>query len=297
MISRSLFPSHHLSWSPDGRHIAICGWGGAKTIRILSATTLATEHVYRGHAPYVRGLVWSPDSQHMFSTDLQTAHIWNTSTGKLVSTYSKTDHGFFSPGWSPDGRHIAAIAWREAAYVWRPSTGRGTRAYPGDFRSLAWSPTENRIALAGRSPWGQIDIWSPMKDRAEFTLDCQDTGGVDALCWSPDGARLASSGSRNRSIRIWDAKSGRFLNFLQLFEGHRSNIEVLMWSPDGVRIASCSIESTAKVWNAETGALIGTYPGHSGGVYGLAWSPDGTRIASGDGHGAIHIWSPETDLL
>jgi WD40 repeat protein len=294
MISRHIFAVHHLAWSPDGHHIAVCGWGTTKTIRILSATTLATERVYRGHSPHKKGMAWSPDSQRMLSTDLQTVHLWNTSTGELISAYARGDLSFFSPGWSPDGRHVAAVAWRKAAYVWRPSTGRGTRAYPGDFHSLAWSPAGNRIALAG---WGQIEIWSPLEDRLEFTLDCQDTGDIDALCWSPDGTRLASSGSRNRSIRIWDAKSGKFLTFLQLFEGHRINIEALMWSPDGVRIASCSVDSTAKVWNAATGALIGTYSGHSGGVYGLAWSPDGTHIASGDGDGNVHIWTPETDIV
>ena len=75
MITRSLFAILHLAWSPDGRHIAICGGGGAKTIRILSAETLATERVYRDHSPRVRELAWSPDSQHMLSTDLQTAHL------------------------------------------------------------------------------------------------------------------------------------------------------------------------------------------------------------------------------
>jgi WD40 repeat protein len=85
---RSLFAIHHLCWSPDGRHIAVCGWGGTRTTRILSATTLATERVYRGHAPPVRGLAWAPDGQRMISTDLQAAHLWNTSTGELVSTYS-----------------------------------------------------------------------------------------------------------------------------------------------------------------------------------------------------------------
>ncbi len=175
MITRSLFAILHLAWSPDGRHIAICGGGGAKTIRILSAETLATERVYRDHSPHVRGLAWSPDSQHMLSTDLQTAHLWNTSTGELVSAYARDSRSFFSPGWSPDGRYVAAVAWREAAFVWQPSTRLDVHAYQGDFHSLVWSPAVNRIALAG---WGQIEIWSPLEDRLDFTLPCKDTGSV-----------------------------------------------------------------------------------------------------------------------
>ena len=294
MISRRIFAVHRLAWSPDGRHIAVCGWGTAKTIRILSATTLATERVYRGHSPHKKGMAWSPDGQRMLSTDLQTVHLWNTSTAELVSAYARGDLSFFSPGWSPDGRYVAAVAWREAAYVWRPSTRLDVHAYRGDFHSLAWSPTKNRIALAG---WSQIEIWSPLEDRLEFTLPCKDTGSVRALSWSLDGARLASSGSRHCAIEIWNAMSGELLNFHQSSKGDRVAVEAVAWSPDGLRIATCGIDSGAKIWNAETGALIGIYPRHSGGVYGLAWSPDGTRIASGDGEGNVHIWTPETDLV
>ena len=74
-------------------------------------------------------------------------------------------------------------------------------------------------------------------------------------------------------------------------------MRALGWSPDGLRIATCGIDSAAKVWSAETGALIGAFPGHAGGIYGLAWSPDETRIASGGRDGSGYIWSPETDLL
>jgi COMPASS component SWD3 len=64
--------------------------------------------------------------------------------------------------------------------------------------------------------------------------------------------------------------SGELLNFHQSSKGQRVAVEAVKWSPDGLRIATCGIDSGAKMWNAETGALIGTYPGHSGGIYGLA---------------------------
>jgi FOG: WD40 repeat len=120
---------------------------------------------------------------------------------------------------------------------------------------------------------------------------------VLALGWSPDGAPLAPSGSRHCAIEIWNAVSGEFLNFFQSSKGDCIAAQEVAWSPDGLRIATCGIDSAAKVWSAETGALIGAFPGHTGGIYGLAWSPDGTRIASGGGDGSVYIWSPETDLL
>jgi hypothetical protein len=74
---RDLFAILHLAWSPTGRHIAVCSGGGAKTIRILSAETLATERVYRGHSPLVRGLAWSLTAS-AWSRPISRARIYGT---------------------------------------------------------------------------------------------------------------------------------------------------------------------------------------------------------------------------
>ena len=95
MITRSLFVIDQLCWSPDGRHIAIRGYG--KSVRILSAATLTTKRVYRGHTQSVTGLAWSPTGQRIVSAHRTTARIWNTSSGGLVSSYTSQRLGFPFP--------------------------------------------------------------------------------------------------------------------------------------------------------------------------------------------------------
>ncbi|KAL2140827.1 hypothetical protein VTI28DRAFT_3191 [Corynascus sepedonium] len=109
---------------------------------------------------------------------------------------------------------------------------------------------------------------------------------VWSVAFSPDGQRLAS-GSRDYTIKIWEAASGSCLHTLQ---GHRRPISSVDFSPDGQRLASGSYDHTIKIWDAASGSCLHTLEGHSGSVMSVAFSPDGQRLASGSRDYTIKIW-------
>ena len=91
------------------------------------------------------------------------------------------------------------------------------------------------------------------------------TSFVTSVGFSPDGARIVS-GSYDKTIRTWDAKTGKALS--EPFKGHTGPVYSVGFSPDGARIVSGSQDRTLKIWDATTGAEI-TSPlrGHDD------WSP------------------------
>jgi len=112
-------------------------------------------------------------------------------------------------------------------------------------------------------------------------------GPISSVAWSPDGSRIAS-GSRDRTVQVWDASDGR--NAI-IYTGHNASIGCMAWSPDGSRIASGSSDQTVQVWDASDGSLVFTFRGHFRySVNHIAWSPDSSRIASVAGDGAMHVW-------
>ncbi len=113
---------------------------------------------------------------------------------------------------------------------------------------------------------------------------------IDEVKWSPDG-RMLASGSRDETIRIWDAQTGASL---QTLTGHDSEVISVAWSPDGRMLASGSYDETIRIWDAQTGASLQTLTGYDGAVYSVEWSPDGWMLGSGSHDKTIRIWDAQT---
>ncbi len=62
--------------------------------------------------------------------------------------------------------------------------------------------------------------------------------------------------------------------------GHGSGILAIRFSPDGALIATASMDSTIKLWDAQTGHLLRTLKGHKSWVQNLAFSKDGQHLIS-----------------
>jgi hypothetical protein len=77
-------------------------------------------------------------------------------------------------------------------------------------------------------------------------------------------------------------------------KGHTSCVQSLVFSPDGKRLATASWDSTAKLWDAETGRELLTLNGHTGEVLSVAFSPDGKRLATASNDNTVKLWDAET---
>lgn len=113
------------------------------------------------------------------------------------------------------------------------------------------------------------------------------------VAFSPDSKKMAT-GCADGFARIYEVPGGKLLATTATQE---RNVWRVKFSPDGKFLATASgdMKSTsAKIWNAETGAEVLSLVGHTSRVRGIDFSPDGKLIATGSRDETIRIWDAES---
>ena len=247
-------------FSPDGAWLAIAGGNpqqeGVAAISMIKIDEDEETRTLAGNEPMTRAIAFSPDGAWLAHGGRdRLVRFTDVAAGKVKTAI---EHKFPVLGlaWSPDGALLA--------------TASGTMN-EGELELHVWE-----VAFGGPAPIPSHLVSLP-GHRA----------GVYGLSWSPDGARLVSSGI-DGSIRVFDLDGHERLTMM-----HDAPVWSVQFSPDGSKLASGSHDTTARIWDASTGAELARLDRHTDFVANVCWSRDGEHVVTCGNDKAVHVWDAD----
>ncbi|KAF2686634.1 hypothetical protein K458DRAFT_362825 [Lentithecium fluviatile CBS 122367] len=169
--------------------------------------------------------------------------------------------------------------------------------------ALLFSPTQSLIrGLFKREEPNWITIKPAIEEKWSACLSTLEghSDVVNSVAFSHESAWVASA-SDNKTVKIWDARSGACLLTLK---GHINHVESVAFSRDSAWVASASRDKTVKIWDARSGVCLLTLKGHSdyvnsghsNHVDSIAFSRDSAWVASASRDKTVKIWDARSGV-
>jgi WD40 repeat protein len=224
-----------LSFSPDGRSLAVARFGDQVTIWDV------VSHQRRWILPTTSndtGLAFSPDGKVLAIADQgPTIGLWQPDTGRMLGTLECPGRQFMTLVYSSDGRTLAASSKDKSVMLWDVPTARVRDTHKGLYvssNSLAFSPDGRTLVFAERG--GAILAWDVERGRVRAELPAHVSrvpsfqGKHLSITFSPDGKVLASQGAFDPLVKLWDVASGRLFDTIEV---EPSLGQIVSFSSDG----------------------------------------------------------------
>lgn len=140
-------------WSQESNHLLSLDKNTSaqvETLRIWDATngrTLAVVPIEMDS-----GWLLSPDGRYVATEDpgKGTVRIWDTQTGRAITSHTGSLPFGALPAWSPDSEKIATVRGDNEVQIWNVQTGQTVYTYPGNRESIlevSWSPDGQKLAI------------------------------------------------------------------------------------------------------------------------------------------------------
>jgi WD40 repeat protein len=315
-------------FSPDGSHIITAS--DDATVKIWAVPAPKLRQRFAGHRQLARATL-SPEGEHVLTSGSldRFARVWDASTGKQIVSHRHQAARVYAARFLDKGRSAVTAPDNSDAVVWDTRSGRERFR----LRGYAVVAAPDDSMLVTRDTSGVARVWDATNGKLIAKL-----AGHRKRIWGIDidrAGKTIATGSRDKTIKIWDARTGRLRQTLtadhpvravafaaggrilvtrsgpdrvelwetrsgrrlHVLKGHLGAVVDSAVSDDGTYLVTCGADKTARVWDARNGTLVSVLRGHGEEVNRCTFDPSGARVATGGMDETAKIWDRQSGRL
>jgi WD40 repeat protein len=217
--------------------------------------------------------------------------LWDIESGQLIRPLPGTTQAEFGiVGFAAATSSSAVVAGfvNGRVITWDTSTGDILHDFIGEtIYALAAVPGTNQILTANASD-NLVRVKDSQTGTSLRSFPGHSTSSIAGVGFSPDG-RYVISGGQEGFARLWNRTNAQQVRALA---GYAGGTATARFSPDGTRILTTfgAPVFSARLLNAETGAIEREFLAHSSWLSAAVFSPDGRQIATAAQDGTARLW-------
>ncbi len=223
-------------WSPDNRKLL--GFSGKILIwDMLTGQQIGQIEEHIGVS--IAGTFSSDNSMFAAADSLGKVRVWNTTTGRLIATFTENKGAVELLLWQPNGHLLATGRYYLDAYLYL----KNDNPYP-------------------KTDVNKVYIWDTdtgrLFDVIELPQDPKKAMVIAPVTWSPDGQKLVFGNSKDSDVRVWDAvKREQEIKYVWGEGLWPISFPAMSWSPDGqILKLEYDENSLGRLFDARTGKVL-----------------------------------------
>ncbi|HEX2907689.1 MAG TPA: WD40 repeat domain-containing protein [Phototrophicaceae bacterium] len=184
------------------------------TTWIWDVASQEPEIVLPSYAGFAK-LDWSPNGNLLanngFAIEQGDAfRIWDIDQGgeKVFSASLNGDRPIYDLDFSPDGQYLAIGSGLTEVLIFSLAAQDLKSSLGGDMAAItavSWCSDGSKLAAA--DSYGSLSIWDVATARKLVYIEKAHTGWIGRVEWASSGTKLATLGSEDNTLRVWDVSA------------------------------------------------------------------------------------------
>jgi len=282
------------------------------TIKLWDFETGDYERTMKGHTDSVQDVALDRDGKLLASCSADMSiKLWDFQTYECVKTMHGHDHNVSSVAFLPSSDYIVTSSRDKTIKMWEVQTGFCVRTYLGHrewVRMVRVSLDGNLLASCSNDQ--TVRVW--MAGGKDVKCEMRDHDHVvECVAWAPESATPAineaasaasgvdnknsvshsgpflASGSRDKTIKVYDVSTGQCLFSMA---GHDNWVRGITWHPGGKYLLTASDDKTLRVWDIAHRRCHKTLDAHTHFATSLDFHRTMPYVVTGSVDQTVKVW-------